>query len=141
MDRKDFLNSVGISVAAFALMNCIGCKKDSTDAGGETTGPTGIDFTLDLTLAANAALLTNGGSISSNGIIVAKTKTGSYIAVQRSCTHETYALIYQSANSRFYCQNHGATFTEGGVVTGGPTSKSLKTYNTQLNGTSLRIYS
>ena len=142
MDRKDFLNSVGITTATFALLNCIGCKKnDSSAASAETKGPKGVDFTLDLSVTANAVLVNNGGALVSNGIIVAKTKNGNYIAVQRSCTHESYTLTYQSANSRFYCPNHGATFTEGGVVTNGPASNSLTVYNTTLTGTSLRVYS
>lgn len=140
MDRKEFLNSMGMSAAAFALINCIGCKKDN-QVSADTTGPTGVDFMLDLTLASNAALLNNGGSLMANGVIVARTKTGNYIAVQRSCTHESYTLSYQSANSRFYCPNHGATFAESGAVTNGPATRSLSVYNTQLTGTSLRVYS
>ncbi|MBB6238993.1 cytochrome b6-f complex iron-sulfur subunit [Pedobacter sp. AK013] len=141
MDRKDFLNSIGMSAAAFALINCIGCKKNDGSNSADTTGPTGINFSLDLSLAANAALLSNGGSLISNGVIVARTKTGAYIAVQRSCTHESYTLTYQSANSRFYCPNHGATFSESGAVTNGLVSRSLTVYNTQLTGTTLKVYS
>ncbi|GGI25368.1 QcrA and Rieske domain-containing protein [Pedobacter mendelii] len=142
MDRKDFLNSIGMSAAAFAILNCVGCKKDSnSSSSADMTGPTGVNFTLDLSLAANAALLSNGGSLISNGVIVAKTKGGTYIAVQRSCTHESYTLTYQSANSRFYCPNHGATFSESGTVTNGPATRSLTVYNTQLTGNSLKVYS
>ena len=141
MDRKDFLNSIGMSAAAFALINCVGCKKSVSGSSADTTGPTGINFSLDLSLAANAALLSNGGSLISNGVIVARTKTGTYIAVQRLCTHESYTLTYQSANSRFYCPNHGATFSESGAVTNGPASRSLTVYNTQLTGTTLKVYS
>ncbi|MFC3560604.1 QcrA and Rieske domain-containing protein [Pedobacter jamesrossensis] len=141
MDRKDFLNSMGMSAAAFALLNCMGCKKTDIGSSPDTIGPSGINFTIDLSLAANSALLGNGGSLISNGLIVARTKTGSYIAVQRSCTHESYTLTYQSPNSRFYCPNHGATFSEGGAVTNGPATRSLTVYNTTLTGTSLRVYS
>jgi len=141
MDRKVFLNSIGMSAAAFALITCLGCKKTDGSSSSDTSGPTGVNFTLDLSLSANAALLNNGGSFLSNGVIVAKTKTGAYIAVQRSCTHESYTLTYQSANSRFYCPNHGATFSEGGGVTNGPASRSLTVYNTQLTGTTLKVYS
>ncbi|MFP5079914.1 ubiquinol-cytochrome c reductase iron-sulfur subunit [Pedobacter sp. JCM 36344] len=141
MDRKDFLNSMGMSAGAFALINCIGCKKSDNSPSPDTKDSTGLNFTLDLSLAANAALLTNGGSLVSNGVIVARTKTGNYIAVQRSCTHESYTLTYQSVDSRFYCPNHGSTFSEGGTVTNGPASRSLTVYNTSLTGTSLRIYS
>ncbi|EHQ25606.1 QcrA and Rieske domain-containing protein [Mucilaginibacter paludis] len=142
MDRKNFLTMVGMSAASFALINCIGCSK-SSDSGSSSgvSGPTGVDFTLDLTASANAALLTNGGSLKSNGVIVARTTTGAYIAVQQSCTHESYPLVFQGSNQQFYCNNHGATFSQTGAVTGGPTNKSLTTYTTVLTGTSLRVHS
>ena len=140
MNRKDFLNSMGMSAAAYAIINCTGCKK-STNGSNDNKGPTNIDFNLDLNSAENAVLLNNGGSLLTNDVIVAKTTAGIYIAVQRSCTHERYNLNYQSNNNRFYCANHGATFSESGVVTNGPASKSLVVYRTQLTGTSLRIYS
>lgn len=141
MDRKDFLNSIGITAATFALINCIGCKKNGGSSSSDTTGPTELNFSLDLSLTANAALLSNGGFLVSNGVVVARTNKGGYIAVQRSCTHESYTLTYQSTNSRFYCPNHGATFSENGAVTNGPASRSLSVYNTQLTGTTLKIYS
>lgn len=121
MDRKDFLNSIGMSAEEFALLNSIGYKK--TDG------------------SSSAALLSNGGSLVLNELIVAKTKAGTYIAMQRCCTHESYALTYQSANNRFHCPNHGATFAENGAVTNGLASRSLTVYNTQLTGTTLKVYS
>lgn len=111
------------------------------DTTAGTTGPGNIDFTLDLSQSANSALNSNGGYVYSNGVIVARTNTGQYIAVQQSCTHEANSLAYQGGNSRFYCDRHGATFSESGTVTGGPTPRALTTYKTSLNGTSLRIYS
>ncbi|SDJ01795.1 cytochrome b6-f complex iron-sulfur subunit [Pedobacter sp. ok626] len=141
MDRKDFLASIGLSAATFALINCVGCSKNSNSTSGDTSGPTGIDFVLDLTATANASLNNNGGYLSTNGVIIARSMSGTYIAVQRSCTHESYGLIYQGSANRFYCANHGATFSESGTVTNGPASRSLTTYHTQLTGTSLRIYS
>lgn len=140
MDRKDFLNSIGLSAAAFAIINCTGCKK-SVGITTDTSGATNVNFSLDLNLAANAALLTNGGFLVSNGVIVAKTTAGNYIAAQRSCTHESYTLTYQGSNNRFYCPNHGATFSESGSVTNGPAARALTIYHTQLTGTSLRVYS
>lgn len=43
MDRKDFINSIGMSAAAFALINCVGCKKNNSGSS-DTAGSTGIDF-------------------------------------------------------------------------------------------------
>jgi cytochrome b6-f complex iron-sulfur subunit len=141
MDRKEFFSAIGVSAAAFTVMSCLGCAKNSSSANPSTSGPTGIDFTLELSAPANAALTTNGGYLISHSVLVARTTTGAYIAVQESCTHESYPLTYQAGSNRFYCNNHGATFTENGTVTGGPTSRSLTVYKTSLSGTSLRIYS
>ena len=141
MDRKQFLSLIGLSVTAAGVINCTGCSKNSDSSSSGTNGPTGVDFTLDLNASANAVLLTNGGYLVSNGVIVARTVAGAYIAVQHSCTHESYGLVYQGTSSRFYCANHGATFSNSGAVTNGPATRSLTTYNTTLTGTSLRVYS
>jgi cytochrome b6-f complex iron-sulfur subunit len=140
MDRKEFFSAIGISAAALGVMSCLGCSKAS-DNGPSGSAPTAVDFTLDLSSSGNAALTTDGGYLISQGILVARTAAGSYIAVQQSCTHERYPLVYQAGSRRFYCNNHGATFTEKGVVTTGPANRSLAVYNTSLSGTSLRIYS
>lgn len=142
MDRKEFLASIGVSTLSLAVLACAGCSKSSdSSSSGSVNGPTGVDFTLDLNASANSTLLANGGYLVSNGVIVARTLAGAYIAVQHSCTHESYGLVYQGSNSRFYCANHGSTFTNAGVVTTGPATKSLTVYNTTLTGTSLRVYS
>ncbi|MFS2187434.1 ubiquinol-cytochrome c reductase iron-sulfur subunit [Mucilaginibacter sp. Mucisp84] len=141
MDRKEFLSIAGITAASFALINCMGCSKKSDNASAGITGPTGVDFTLDLSLSANSALLVNGGYLASKGVIVAKTTTGSYIAVQQSCTHESYPLIYQSSERQFFCNNHGSAFSEAGVVKNSPANRNLTVYQTTLTGTSLRIFS
>lgn len=141
MTREEFLDSIGVSVAALAIVSCEACKKDSGSSSGGTSGPSNVDFTLDLTSSANSALQSNGGYMVSNGVIVARTTAGAYIAVQSSCTHESYTLIYQGSSSRFYCTNHGASFSNSGSVLNGPASKSLKVYNTTLTGSSLRVYS
>lgn len=143
MDRKDFFKLMGGSAATVLMFNCLGCSKGSSDPGTNSavTGPTGIDFTLDLSATANASLATNGGYLVSQGVLVARTSAGAYIAVQQSCTHESYALVYQGGSARFYCNNHGSAFTEKGVVVNAPANRNLTVYNTTLTGTSLRVYS
>lgn len=141
MDRKDFLSSIGMSAATFTLLSCIGCKKSDGSLSSDLAGPTGVDFTLDLSLAANSALLANGGSLISNNIIIAKTINGNFVALQRSCTHQNYQLTYESADHLFYCPSHGSTFSENGSVLNGPAVRSLSVYHVQQTGSSLRIYS
>ncbi|MEO8885130.1 MAG: Rieske (2Fe-2S) protein [Mucilaginibacter sp.] len=141
MDRKEFLAAIGMSAATLAVISCVGCSKSGSSPSGSTAGPTGVNFTLDLTLASNAALLNNGGYMALNGVLVARTMAGAYIAVQQSCTHENYPLTYQGNSHQFFCNNHGSAFTEAGAVINSPANRSLSVYNTTLTGTSLRIYS
>ena len=133
MDRKEFLSAIGFSAASIALAACVGgCKKDSA------SGPT-VDFTIDITQPAYSALANPGGYIYYNGVIVAKTTSGSIIAVSQACTHEGANVQYQSNNNRFYCPRHGATFSNTGSVTGGPASTSLKQYTVTINGNNVRV--
>ena len=141
MDRKEFLASLGISAASLALMNCAGCAKSTDEPSSGTSGTTNVNFTLDLNASANSALLNNGGFLISNDVIVVRKSLGNFIAVQRTCTHENYGLTYQAAASRFYCNNHGATFSDGGAVTNGPANRPLTVYKTELTGSNLRVYS
>jgi len=134
MDRKEFLTLTGMSVGAFVLATCgMGCKKEEESPSK--------DFTLDLNAPANAALKNNGGSLVNDGIIVARTNNGNYIAVASACTHQGSTINYEVANSRFKCPNHGAVFNETGAVVSGPASKALTQYKTELSNNVLRIFS
>jgi cytochrome b6-f complex iron-sulfur subunit len=139
MDRKQFLEQIGLGSAAILVGMCMGgCSK--TEGGGSTTPPSSVDFTLDLTSATYSALNTTGGYIYKDGLIVAKTVTGTFIAVAAACTHQGTNVQYQSNNNRFYCPNHGAAFSTTGSVLVGPASTALKQFTTQLTGTSLRVF-
>jgi cytochrome b6-f complex iron-sulfur subunit len=143
MDRKEFLSLVGISASSALIMSCVGCSKSSDNQSNQSSvnGPTGVDFTLDLSASANAALLSNGGYLATQGVLVAKTNAGAFIAVQQSCTHENYPLIYEGASQRFFCNNHGSAFSEKGVVLNSPANRNLTVYNTSVTGTTLKVYS
>lgn len=139
MDRKEFISLVGGGTIAAFLVTCAGCSKGSN--GGSIGGPSSIDFTIDLSSSANSALLTKGGYLAQQGVLVARATTGAYIAVQQSCTHQNYPLIYEGSNDVFYCNNHGSAFSENGIVLNGPANRNLTVYKTTLTGTSLRVYS
>lgn len=139
MERKKFLALIGAGAASITLCHCIGCSKSADNPG--TTSPSGINFTLDLTEPANAALLAIGGSLAKDEVLVARTSSGAYIAVQQSCTHESFSLIYHVSAQLFICNKHGAAFNENGAVVNPPATQNLTVYNTKLNGTSLSVYS
>ncbi|WP_373552733.1 ubiquinol-cytochrome c reductase iron-sulfur subunit [Haliscomenobacter sp.] len=115
-------------------------KESGVNPGGNNGGGGGnVDFTLDLNASENAVLNNNGGFLVKNGVIVARTTGGTYIAVAAACTHEGTIIQYQGNNSRFFCPNHSSTFSESGGVLNGPATTALKQYKTELSGTNLRV--
>lgn len=144
MERKIFFSTLGISAGMFFLAPAMtSCSKDMDDStttpGGSTSGK--VDFTLDLSSSAYSSLNSNGGSVIKDNIIIARTSSGIYVALSSICTHQGTTIVYESSANRFHCPNHGSNFTTDGTVLNGPASGSLKKYNTQLTGTSLRIFS
>jgi cytochrome b6-f complex iron-sulfur subunit len=142
MDRKEFLSAIGLTAASAVVFSCVGCSKSENEGPSNATNPpAGVDFTIDLTAAPNAALNNNGGFIYTNRIIVAKSMSGAFLAVAQACTHEGTSVTYNSNSRLFVCPNHGAQFAENGAVNLGPATVALRRYNTSLNGTILRVFS
>lgn len=140
MERNEFLRLLGTA----GLAACAGCALESCE--GESSvpePPSNVDFTLDLTLAANAALTTDGGFIYKGGIIVVclSASTNSYTALSQACTHQGTTVVYQPANGNLFCSNHGSRFSITGAVVNGPAARALRKYSTELTGTSLRVFS
>ena len=136
MNREDFLKKLG----AAALFTCMGnslvnCTNQADPA------PANADFTIDLTTSQYNPLNNVGGSVSANGIIIARLSTTEFVALSRSCTHEGTSVNYRSSQKDFQCPSHGARFSTTGSVLQGPAKRSLVKYNTQLSGNSLRVFS
>jgi cytochrome b6-f complex iron-sulfur subunit len=148
MERKEFLNLVGISVGAVILQNCIsGCTKAAdptpavippTGGGGSTvvSGLTGnnslakgvIDFSVDITKADFEALKTNGKAVVTGDVIIARTKAGDFLVVEKACTHEGTTVDFIADNTTFKCSNHFSVFDATGAVIKDPATKPLKKY-------------
>lgn len=148
MERKKFVSLLGFSAGmVFLAPVAASCSKDSESAPGENNnnnnnnGSGSVDFTLDLSTPTYAVLNSNGGSVIKDSIIIARTSAGVYVALSSICTHQGSTIGFESGSNRFHCPNHGSNFTVDGAVINGPATTALKKYNTQLNGTSLRIYS
>jgi cytochrome b6-f complex iron-sulfur subunit len=146
MERKEFLSLLSAGTASMLMFGCLGgcTKKDSEDPTPQPgTGPgtgTKKDFTLNLADPTNNTLKTKGNALVSNGVIVAYTNAGAYIAVAAACTHQGFILKYEAAANRFHCDNHGSNFSETGTVLNGPATTKLKEYKTTLTGDNLRVY-
>lgn len=146
MDRKDFMKQVGIGFGAVLLMNCISACSDAEIpdpvAPGGATGK--IDFSVNITSSDNANLQTLGGFkvFADEGVIVARTLDGSFIAVASACTHQGTTIQYRKDERDFRCPNHLSEFKENGEVEKGPATSNLKRFNTAFTETSntLRIF-
>jgi cytochrome b6-f complex iron-sulfur subunit len=141
MERRQFLESLGIGAAFVLTATCLqSCKKD--DTGGTTTPTTGVDFTLNIDDAANSALKVNGGFVISNGVVVAKDKNGNFVAATQSCSHEGFKQVtFDNTKNEFMCSRHGARFDTTGKGLNSEASKGLTIYKTTMTGSSLRVFS
>jgi len=144
MNRNEFFNAFVLSAGTVIFAPYLtSCSKDSSVTRDPISGPGSggsLDFTLDLSSAANSSLNNNGGSLLKSGVIVARTAAGAFVAVASACTHQQTTIDFESANNRFHCSGHGSNFGTDGSVINGPATVALKKYNTQLTGTSLRVY-
>ncbi|WP_228235317.1 ubiquinol-cytochrome c reductase iron-sulfur subunit [Allomuricauda sp. M10] len=145
MERKEFLRSLGAGAAFALIFPCLqGCSKDEVD-GNIVEEPTGVDFTVDLNSAESANLANNGGFILKNLVVIAKNLEGEFIAASQVCSHQSYDQVrFVNQNGGiFYCDVHGSRFDQDGTplnqVDSAP-AKAIKVYNTELNGSILRIF-
>ncbi|MHA7830147.1 MAG: QcrA and Rieske domain-containing protein [Flagellimonas sp.] len=145
MERKEFLRSLGAG-AAFALtFPCLqGCSKDQID-GNLVEEPTGVDFTIDLTSSEASSLSENGGFILKNLVVIARNLQGEYVAASQVCSHLSYDQVrfIDQNGGIFYCDVHGSRFDQDGTPLNqvdGAAAKVLKVYNTELDGSMLRVY-
>lgn len=151
ISRKDFVRLIGAGTALAFLYPCMaglsGCTKIDNPIPPVDLGNIEVDFTLDLSLTENSALLVNNGYvIIDNEFVVAKDENGSFIAASRLCSHEPHKrVVWWSDTSEWVCEKHYASFTKEGAGTSTFNntygSSGLKTYNTQLiNSQTLRVY-
>jgi cytochrome b6-f complex iron-sulfur subunit len=145
MKRNQFFNVLGITAGTVMFAPfLVSCSKSSSvlNPGGGNGGA--VDFTIDLSLPAYSTLNTNGNSLISGGVVVARTSAGAFVAVASVCTHEGAQILFDNSNTRFNCSNtgagHGSIYSINGLVVTGPAPKALKLYNTQLTGTMLRVF-
>jgi cytochrome b6-f complex iron-sulfur subunit len=133
--RDEFIKQL----SAAALLTCAGCLHACSSEDDPT--PATVDFTVDLSASQYSALNTVGGSVSINGIIIARISSADFTALSRACTHEGTAVNYRASQNDFLCPNHGSRFSTSGTVLQGPATRSLTRYNTQLTENSLRVFS
>lgn len=149
MERKDFIEKVGLSAASVLIFGCMqSCSKSDSPAPSQPSGsnnnnPTKpIDFTINITTSPFTSLNTAGGFYvdKTNNIIIARTLANEFIAVSSICTHQQVTVDFEASNNRFQCSAHGSVFSTTGSVLNGPAGAPLKQYKTERTGNSLRVF-
>ena len=151
MERKDFIEQVGLSTASILIFGCMqACSKSDTGSNNSNPGSNSdnqgstkqVDFTINISVDPYTSLNTAGGYYveTKTGIIIARTLNNDFLAVSSMCTHQGATVEYQANANRFYCPLHGSTFDAGGKVTTGPAKATLNQYKTSLSGSNLRVY-
>ncbi|MEZ4903072.1 MAG: Rieske (2Fe-2S) protein [Spirosomataceae bacterium] len=136
MDRNEFFRLVGVSVGAIVLQQCL----SSCGTGKEPTPEdTPKNFAVNINNTTYKALQNPGGFVRINGIIIARTQQGGFIAVSQACTHEGTAVNYVLANNTFLCPNHGSVFSDMGEVKTGPATRPLTRYFTSYDSSTGEI--
>lgn len=146
MERKQFLKSLGAGAAFAITFPCLGgCGKDDGTDGNLVDPPTGVDFTVDLNAPEAANLQNNGGFILKNLVVVVKNLEGEFVAATQVCSHQNYDQVkfVNQDGGIFFCDVHGSRFDQTGAPLNtipNSVAKPLKIYNTELNGSMLRVF-
>ena len=137
MQRREFLEKIGIGAAFAITATCLGsCKKDDP----APTPALAVDFTVDLD--TETKLLTKGNYIIKDGVVVAFGNDGTYYACTVICTHENLKKVtYNKTTNEFFCTEHSARFDLTGKGLNDEGKKGITIYKTALTGKSLRVYS
>ena len=164
INRGQFMRELGLSSGAFMAFYCLeSCTKASDPApvtkppvvttpvtpvtpvvpsgitGNSETAKGKIDFAIDLTVAPFDKLKTEGEFAVAGDVFIAFTKTKTYVALSKACTHEGQPLRYRSASDDIKCDTHGSEFKTSGAVQAGPAARALLKYNIVLDGTKLTV--
>lgn len=145
MERRDFISKLGVGAAVALTFGCFHAYSQESNFtnSNRLTDDNPEDFNVDLSEPSNASLLTNGGFIVVNDIVVARTKEGGYAAATVICSHKYNKKIrYVMKDNEWQCSAHGARFDVGGQGLNKQGSRGLLVYNTELvDENTLRVFS
>lgn len=137
MQRRNFIGNLAKGAGTLIVLPTLitACEEDPIDPNGNN----GDDLLLvDLTDTQNSALLSDGGFVVRNNVIIIN-NGGTYIALSSVCTHQSCQVSYNANNNNLPCPCHGSLFSTSGSVLNGPADAPLATYSVTENGDVLEI--
>jgi hypothetical protein len=100
---------------------------------------TSVKIKIDLTSSTYTKLKSIGGYVVVNGIVVALSKSNTYVAATVTCSHEPKNRVIYS-NNEWYCTDHGARFSLAGAGLNTNGRKGLAVYKVATDGKTLVVY-
>ncbi len=144
MKRRKFIELTSKTMCACSLgvTGFLGGCSD-IEAPQDTTG---IEISFDLNDENFKDLKDNGGSVvtstnelDSKGLLLYRDNE-SIKAFANRCTHASYDLTPFNESGLSFCTGHGAQFNTNGTAITGPATRSLKMFDTLLEGDLLIVY-
>ena len=130
LTRADFMRLLGASFGLLTFTSYVSaCARDTADPVPAAT----VDFTINWGKSPYNNLQQKGGYATEQGVLIAQTMTGDFVAVSSACSYHNSALVYKGSPSRFYCPSCQSAFTTAGAVQIGPATKPIKTYAVTVN--------
>jgi cytochrome b6-f complex iron-sulfur subunit len=141
MNRRDLVQKivVGGTVLLFVPAVLESCTKNpATDPVLKNPGGASGEITIDLSLAANAALNSSGNSKIIQNVIVINAG-GTFKALSSICTHQGCTVGFDSPSGNIKCPCHGSQFTTSGSIVNGPAAMPLQSFPVSQTGNVLTI--
>ena len=112
------------------------CEEDPNEDPKDD--PIDNSMSIDLAASQNAPLLSSGGFIIRNNVIVINTGDN-YVALSSLCTHSACQVTYNASNNNLPCPCHGSLFSITGSVLNGPADAPLEVFPVTREGDMLTI--
>lgn len=141
MERRNFIGNLAKGAGTLIVLPIMitACEEDPVIDPSGNNDNNGDDMLLvDLTEVQNSALLSAGGSVIRNNIIIINAGDN-YIALSSVCTHSGCQVSYNAANNNLPCACHGSLFSTTGSVLNGPADAPLAEYPVTQEGDLLKV--
>lgn len=141
MQRRNFIGNLAKGAGTLIVLPTLitACEEEPiVDPNGSNGNGDNNLLTVDLSDTQNAALLSVGGFIIRNNVIVINNGEN-YVALSSVCTHQGCEVSYNSSAGNLPCPCHGSLFSISGSVLNGPADAPLTSYPIEQEGDILKI--
>lgn len=156
MDRREFLNWIGVGAVASSLPVAIAaCQSETTQSDtsssetSESTGSSRVGEILEdgsfvigsVSDLDSTGFLTGRPAFATGSVIVVRdpVNTDTIYAVDSFCPHQGCSVAWENSASGFICPCHGSAFAADGSLTNGPATDPLETFTTSIDGDDVTV--